>query len=336
MHGFLGITYHYLREKSSQELFPRILGNKMDDLRRHIIALRERYYILSPEEAFDYMSGKKDFRSRQENLGVLLTFDDGVSDHYKAAEILAEHNIFALFFIPTCIVADGEPASPNIIHYALAIYGIDRFLSFYREALEGIGLSVDAHDIIFKRGVDNPWDTIGEIKKVLKYRLNYTDSRKILMHMYRNRMLVDNPDILKFMHLTSRETSDMVKMGHSLGSHTHTHVSVAATELSQIDYEKEMDFPKRYLEERFKTNVRSISYPYGLKEDCLTAASLLERSGGYEFAFSVEPKVNEYGSNGLNLGRYMLSGSDTPETMMRSLELIEGGRGREAFPTWFS
>ena len=43
----------------------------------------------------------------------------------------------------------------------------------------------------------------------------------------------------------------MIEMGHTIGVHTHTHISVAATKLSEDDFYNEIIFPKKYLEKEF-------------------------------------------------------------------------------------
>ena len=52
-------------------------------------------------------------------------------------------------------------------------------------------------------------------------------SRKILLHIYETTLLEKYPNAMEIMHLTKEQISEMYEMGHSIGTHTHSHISVA-------------------------------------------------------------------------------------------------------------
>lgn len=320
MNAYFSVCYHYIRPITNDP-FPRILGTREDIFDEQIRVLKKEFMTISLSEATDF--AYRDTHFGDNKLGLLFTFDDGLFDHYTAARILAEHNIRAVFFVPTCILTEGLPINPVIIHYCLAHYGIGIFLRTYKDALEEYGISFDSYPIIFKKGVDNPMKTIGEIKKVFKYVLQPADSRNILLYIYRHLLEKDFPSAMEFIHLTERHIREILAMGHSIGGHTHSHISVASSNLAAETLEKEMIYPKEYLENTFSTTVESFSYPFGEQQDCLSSAELLRRTKAYRLAFTVDRILNTKDVSPLRLGRHSIQSSDTAVKVLQDLrELI--------------
>ncbi len=318
--GYLALCYHYIRQDKIQDKFPRIMGNSIAEFHRHIKMLKKHYLIISLSEAYGF-SYKKDILSNKQ-YGLLLTFDDGLSDHYAAAGILAELKLKAVFFIPTCIITEGLPANPTIIHYCLAGLGITKFLSAYNNALEEYGLETGKFNIKFKKGHDDPWKVINRIKRMFIYRFTSGDSRKILLHIFKHLFLKHYPDALNTMHLKTVQVEDILKMGHSIGVHSHSHISIAASNLTKNDFYQEVIMPKRRLENVFKAKVDAMSYPFGGKKDCLTCGHLISMTNEYKLAFTVEEKVNTHDTSPFELGRYMPLSTDTSARLKSTLDCI--------------
>lgn len=324
MGGFLALCYHYVRPKDD-DCFPDLLGTGEDIFKEHIHMLKQNYQIVNLQDVCRFYSGHTVPISNM--TGLLLTFDDGLADHYLAASVLAKQGLSGVFFIPTCILMDKLPPNPTIIHYCLAKYRLDRFLAAYRDALEECGLSVDDYHIRFNKGLDDPWLTIATIKWNFKYRLNYKIARRILLHIYNRLLLRDYPNALEMMHLTNHQIHDMLNMGHFIGVHSHSHLSVAASQLSESDFLIEMIKPKEYLQSEFGVSVNSLSYPFGEKNDCLSAKELIIKTSGYELAFTVEKILNTKETSTLELGRYMPNSKDTADDLKSILNAIGEVKG---------
>lgn len=318
--GYLALCYHYIRCARSLKQFSRILGNTTDEFHRHIRMLKSQYEIISLDSAYKF--SYENFFLKNGKYGVLITFDDGLSDHYLAAGILAEFGISGVFFIPTCILKDKLPANPTIIHYCLAKYGIERFLYAYRGALEEHKLNIKRYNVKFKRGEYDPMKTISIIKSVFKYRLEKNTARNVLLHIYKNLFLKNYPEALKIMHLTEKQIRNMLDMGHFIGVHSHSHISVAATELPEKDFREEIIEPKRYLERIFRVPINAMSYPFGEKRDCLSSGILTRKTKEYRLAFTIEKIVNTKDTSPLELGRYMLTSTDNEIRLKEILETI--------------
>jgi len=288
--------------------------------RQHIEMLQAEYKMITPDEVNSYTHNNKILDSQKH--GMLITFDDGLSDHFRAARILYEYNIKALFFVPTCVLIDNEPANPIIIHYCLAINRIAGFLKAFNNALEDYGLDIEEFCIDYQPRQDAAWDIIKEIKSTFKYKLHYKDSRKILLHIYKNTLANKHHDMMNEMHLSNDKVQAMLDMGHSIGVHSHSHISVAASDLTKEDFNHEIVNPRKYLKETFNTEIDSFSYPFGGKQDCLSTKALIDKTDIYDLAFTVETILNTKATSPHELGRYMPMSTDTAEDLKFVLNTI--------------
>ena len=78
-----------------------------------------------------------------------------------------------------------------------------------------------------------------------------------------------------------------VDMGHKIGTHSHSHISIGSSKLSKPEFQIEMIKPKELLEKTFQTEVISMSYPFGERKDCYDSGKLLAKTKSYKFAFTI-------------------------------------------------
>lgn len=318
---FLALCYHYIRQQPDAG-FNTILGCSVETFKEHIKLIKRNFQVIALKEAEGVLFEKRPLKK----IGLLFTFDDALSDHYLAAQILAEHKIKGVFFIPTCTIADNLPANPTILHYCLAVYKIKRFLGVYKEALDEYGLNKAGCDIDYENGVDDPWKTIESLKLIFRFRLKFEQARSILLFIYKKLLLADYPDILSTMHLNRENISDIVKMGHRLGAHGHTHSSVSDPALTLENLKNEVTEPKKILEKNFSLNIDAFSYPFGEKEDYLLSKKLIEKEKPYKCAFTIKKIKNTNKTSPFALGRYMPNKADTPAMLMHTLiKIVETG-----------
>jgi len=321
MRAYLSLCYHYVRPDINNP-YPKIFGQSESEFREHLEMLRKRYHILTPAEAEKFSTESNYDPAPQKELGMLITFDDGLSDHYRAAQILNEYGFKAVFNIPTCIFQDHLPANPIIIHYGLAIHRIEGFLEAYRNIILQRGLA--EHNIPFIKGEDDQWKTIRAIKNKFKYELDYNTQREILIDIWANLLLKNDPGLFQKVHLREVQLKEMVKAGHSLGVHTRTHISVAATQLSGEDFIKEIIEPQEFLERTFNISVPYFSYPFGEKRDCLSTEKLLQKASIYKLAFAAEndAKLNTRETSPYQIWRLIPWGIEKDQPLKEKLDKI--------------
>ena len=86
--AYLSLCYHYIRDTNSEKLFPKILGTPVNIFEEHIEMLLNNFELITPENALNF--SYTDYKIQENKIGLLITFDDGLSDHYIAAKILAK------------------------------------------------------------------------------------------------------------------------------------------------------------------------------------------------------------------------------------------------------
>ena len=307
---FSSLCYHYVRTKDNE--FPKILGNDIDEFQKHVDMIQKKFSIISPNDVFNFYYNKEKFQNKN---NVLFTFDDGLSDHFEAAKILHEKNINAMFFIPTCFLDEKLPANPMIIHYCIAEFGIKMFLESYNKMLDECKISEKEYFIQYNERIDNVWDKINQIKSMFKYSLEHNLSRKILIKIYQKLFLKKYPEGLQIIHLDENKIRKMIEMGHTIGAHSHSHLSIGATKLNTKEFDKEVNYPKKILEKKFGIDVLSFSYPFGEKQDCLSSSELFRNTNKYKIGFTVEEKINTKDTSPLLLGRHMPTSTENSEKL---------------------
>ena len=319
---FLSVCYHYVRKTNNE--FPRILGTNIENFETDVKMLKEKYNMISLDDVMKSYHNKNNVKYSKK--GMLITFDDGLSDHFEASKILYENDVKGVFFIPTCILTEKLPASPTIIHYCLAEFGIQEFLKIYNESLEIFELQNGKFLLNFQNNQDDPWETMKKIKLMFKYNLESNVSRKILIKIYKELFLKKYSNALEIMHLTEDKIKKMLDMGHHIGVHTHSHISIGPTKLSIEDKKIELEEPKNILEKKFKTEINSFSYPFGEYKDCVKLSELPKELKQYKLIFTVEEKINSINTSPFELGRYQPHSSDTTETLKIKLDSIGKGQ----------
>lgn len=322
--GYLSLCYHYIRDRSSQDLFPRILGTSVNEFEKHIEMFSNHFKLITPSNALSFSYGNYNFN--QGEIGLLLTFDDGLSDHYVAAKILAKYGIKAIFFIPTCILKDEVPANPIIIHYCIAKFGLSSFLNFLKLSLEKNLNNFNEYMKKFSYVGGNYEEVIQKIKYFFKYELNEKLSRSILLEIYDSMFHNEFPNAMEIMHLTKNQVSEMIEMGHSIGTHSHSHISIGSSNLDNTELDFEIIQPKNYLDTTFKINSDFMSYPFGKSNDCLSSKELIVKTDSYKLAFTVDEILNTKSTSPFELGRYMPTSHDTTDLLYKKMISMISGK----------
>ena len=315
--GYLSLCYHYIRDNSSEQSFPRILGTSVNEFEKHIEMFSNFFKLITPSDALSFSYDDYNFNNNE--IGLLLTFDDGLSDHYVAAKILAKHGIKAIFFIPTCILKDELPANPIIIHYCIAKFGLSIFLNFLKSSLEKNLKDFNNYFNKFSYVEGNYNEVIQKIKYFFKYELNDKLSRIILLEIYENMFHDKFPNAMEIMHLTKNQVYEMIDMGHSIGTHTHSHISIGTSNLTDNELNFEIIQPKNYIENTFKIKSDFMSYHFGKTIDCLSSKELIVKTDSYKLAFTVEEILNKKSTSPYELGRYMPTSSDTSDLLYKKM-----------------
>lgn len=193
---------------------------------------------------------------------ILLTFDDGLIDHYEwVYPALKKRGITGIFFVSTLPFVEKEILS---IHKTHLLYG--RF--GYEWLKNEVTLFAD-FQLNFKKYFKNdpvalkayPLDN-SEIA-YFKYSLNYLLPEDYKQYII-DRIFLECDEIVQFhekMYLTKIQVKEMNDAGMLFGYHGHSHL--AFSKLSLENFTSEMEASKSILKDIINEDIFCLSYPFG-------------------------------------------------------------------------
>lgn len=264
---FLGV-YNFYRRKNKDRVLVLVYHDVVDDISKCNIDhynynttidqnrfFEQIKYICrhyTPITLADFIAWKKEGKQLPPNP-VLVTFDDGHTNLYRyAVPVLNKFNIKGVFFIKSGCWGTIEQ------NYC------EKFLSYsstYKEGQKDYGIFrsapfVEQIQLIERRGGNRQYDIVNE---------------------------------LKYAHFSVGECLDILKMGHSIQSHTVHHYILSSLDESNVKLE--LQDSKMTLEQLFHISVNCLAYPFGDPNyDFGDREKQVAKDSGYIFAFSGERK----------------------------------------------
>jgi hypothetical protein len=127
--------YHYVRPDSAE--LPYFRSLHIDDFRRQIDHFAAAYGFVDRSEFLDVVDGR-----RAPGDGVVLTFDDGVIDHYEhVLPELESRGLWGVFYVPTGMYAQRKLLDVHRIHCLLGRRGGAAMIEAAREIISDDMLS---------------------------------------------------------------------------------------------------------------------------------------------------------------------------------------------------
>jgi peptidoglycan/xylan/chitin deacetylase (PgdA/CDA1 family) len=281
------VTYHYVRDLPRTR-FPRIKGMLTSDFRRQVAELSDCFEMATLESALAFLKGE--YRPAADLC--LLTFDDGLKEHFtEATPVLAERGIQGVFHVITGCLEERQVAPVHMNHFLMATLPFDE----YRDGLlKEIGGNLDAlDDVVVQRTY--PWD-VPEVA-AFKYLFNFVlqpSERDAAVGSLFHRYLGDEETFSRELYLSWEEAREMQSAGMSLGGHTHAHRPVS--KLSESDMLEDLTACRRLLDANLSTaSLWPFCFPYGKRDSFNRESVEVLRQLGFDCAFTTESEVNRPG-----------------------------------------
>ena len=128
------VMYHYIRDLPNT-LFPRIKGMLISDFCKQLTLLQDHYEMATLQSALDFLGGS--YTPTQDLC--LLTFDDGLKEHYtEVTPLLVDSGIQGLFFpITSCL--EGQCVAPvHMNHFLIAELDFEFYQRAFLQRLSDI------------------------------------------------------------------------------------------------------------------------------------------------------------------------------------------------------
>jgi peptidoglycan/xylan/chitin deacetylase (PgdA/CDA1 family) len=284
------VMYHYVRDLEHSR-FPAIKGLSIERFRRQLDYIQNRYTPISVDDLIEAQASPT---NRLPENAILLTFDDGYSDHFlNVFPLLDAKGIKGCFFPPAQAVLEHVVLDVNKIQFVLAAVpdaaklleqvftAIEDFRSHYElKSLEEYLAAVtekhryDVHEVTV-------------IKRLLQRELPEPVRIAIVRRLFQKYVAVDEAAFAVELYMSLDQIECMRRHGMHIGSHGYSHawMNHIAPADQAIETERSLEFLKLV---GAGNRDWTMCYPYGGFNDSLLQI-LRERS--CSLGFTVEPRI---------------------------------------------
>ena len=256
------IAYHYIRPIKKSK-YKNLKGMEIVEFRKQLDFFKKNYNILNFEDFNEIINNKTNFPKKP---SVLLTFDDGYSDHYNYVfPELIKKKIKGIFYPPTMVIENKLILDVNKLHFILAKEKnrdliISEIKNIYKKRYKK---EINFNQLKFKNlksRFDDKKTTL--IKRTLQYVFPQRQREFILKKLFNKVMNIDEKEFSKEIYLSRNDVSEMYKNGMSFGIHGENHFWWEHLPIHK--QEKELRNPINYFK-KLNVGVSNISvcYPNG-------------------------------------------------------------------------
>lgn len=298
------VTYHYVRDLPRTR-FPRIKGMLVKEFREQVSCFSEHFKMARLEEAMAFLRGE--FRPTRDLC--LLTFDDGLKEHYtEVVPWLADSRIQGLFGIITSCVEERRVASVHMNHFLMAALPFCQYRGAFLEELhqeDGATWPVDEAAAM----QSYPLDTreVASFKYLFNFVLEPGLRDRIVRQIF-SQYFQDEKGFADELYMSWSDIRALQAAGMVIAGHTHEHNALSA--LSDSALKRDISTCRRILNERIHAQkLWPFSYPYGKKNSYSSAVISELKENGFDCAFNTEKGSNLPGANLFELSRTDCNGA---------------------------
>jgi peptidoglycan/xylan/chitin deacetylase (PgdA/CDA1 family) len=284
------VMYHYVRDLKRSR-FPAIKGLTVERFRHQLDHIAARYTPISVEQLLGALEpGGGDLPPDP----ILLTFDDGYSDHFaNVFPLLDARGIQGCFFPPAQAVLDHTVLDVNKIQFVLAAVPdagtlLERVFSFLDEfRLEHALKTREAYlmAVTEKHRYDPREVTV--LKRLLQRELPEAVRAEIVRRLFAEHVSADEAAFACELYMSVDQIACLRRHGMHIGSHGYTHAWLdhLSPEAQAVEIDRSLDFLQML---GIKKDEWTICYPYGGFNDSLLGSL---RSRQCRLGFTVEARV---------------------------------------------
>lgn len=282
----LGVNYHYCAP-SDGEHWPGMKGVTPIEFERQLVSLSQHYTYfdlgdlpLIPNE------------SSSEASGCLITFDDGMVDVVKSAKpVLNKYRFPAIIFCCALPYVEQRVLNVQKTHLLHGRWGWEGFRIRFMAALED-DPEGNLRDDTAHLGLDHMYrydDSETRIfKRLINVELPFRVVDRILDRMF-NVEFGPQRDAVSRLYLDLDDIKRCVDDGMGIGLHTYSHRMLSR--LSNDEQAEDLDASLALFRDKLGLEVRSISYPYGIKGSWNVDSKRLAQERGLDMAFTLGRQI---------------------------------------------
>jgi peptidoglycan/xylan/chitin deacetylase (PgdA/CDA1 family) len=281
--------YHYVRDLNHSR-FPAIKGLSVERFRRQLDHIQTQYTPITLEEVLETLSSdKKDLPPNP----ILLTFDDGYSDHFaNVFPLLEARGIKGCFFPPAQAILEHKVLDVNKIQFTLAAVPdvgalLDQVFAMLAEFRSEHELKT--REAYLSTTPEHRYDNreVTSLKRILQHELPEPVRVEIVRRLFREHVTTDEAAFACELYMSVDQLACLRRHGMHVGSHGYSHawLNHISPEAQAVEIDRSLDFLQ-------KLDVRkddwTMCYPYGGFNDSLLQ---LLRDRECRLGFSVEARI---------------------------------------------
>jgi peptidoglycan/xylan/chitin deacetylase (PgdA/CDA1 family) len=264
------VMYHYVRPIKNSK-YPEIKGLELDGFIRQIEYFKKNFTFITAKQLLSCIC-EGDLLPKN---SILLTFDDGLKDHFlHVFPVLQKLNIQGLFFPTAETIESKKVIDVHKIHFILANCEnknkiIDEIFTFINKNKKEYALN--SPESYFKElAIPNRFDTkeVIFIKRILQRALPRRLRSQIVDYLFKKFVTEDEKSFSEELYLSYDDIHEMQESGMYFGSHGYSHEWL--TYLNETELNLEL---KKMFEFNLKINKNNddmiMCYPYGNHDENL-------------------------------------------------------------------
>ena len=284
------VTYHYVRDFSKKDV-PKVKGLDVDLFLGQLEYINKYYNFITTE---DLIEGLHNDGKNIPERSILLTFDDGLIDHYRFVfPLLKENGISGAFFPPARSIKERKILNVHKIHHILE--KIDNYSTLVEEIKSGIDrdrsdFELEDYDTYYKRyaqqGRFDHKDVVF-IKRMLQKGLPTEYRDKLTDTLFKKFVSKDEVDFSYELYLTVDNICEMNEQGMHIGGHGYNHdwLNVLSSQQQEFEIEQTIEFLNEF---NVNMSAWTMCYPFGGYDDRIISKL---RDSGCVIGFTVDEGI---------------------------------------------
>ena len=287
----LVVMYHYVRDSASTP-FPGIRALRPDLFEQQLDWLQRDHTIVPLVALEAALAGRAPLPER----AALLTFDDGLTDHYETVfPLLRERGVSGVFFLARQpYEGTARLLGVHKVQFLLAHLGPDALADAVRTERQPsvVAAAAGGHAVF---GAD-PWEHADErsIKTLLNYELPFDDAERILDALFAQH-LGSQEAFARALYLREPMIAEMASAGMSFGYHTRSHRMLSR--LSDDEQAHELRGGVEWISGLTGQQAVSFCYPWGGAKTYTGGTVQWLQRFGYSVAFTSERRLADVSSD---------------------------------------
>jgi peptidoglycan/xylan/chitin deacetylase (PgdA/CDA1 family) len=284
------VMYHYVRDLKRSR-FPAIKGLSVERFCRQLDYIQTNYTPISVENLLGSLGPA---REELPPNPILLTFDDGYSDHFaNVFPHLDARGIQGCFFPPAQAVVENVVLDVNKIQFVLATVPDPRIL--LEQVLSSLAEFRSEH--MLKTGEDYLRALTGEhrydshdvtvLKRLLQRELPEPVRTEIVRRLFAEHVTADEVAFACELYMSVDQINCLQRHGMHIGSHGYAHrwLDYASPEAQVVEVDRSLNFLQKLDGNR---DAWTMCYPYGGFNDSLLG---ILRDRRCRLGFTVEARI---------------------------------------------